>query len=84
MKNYALVKNGKVENVISWDGVSEYDPGVEYTIIETKDAAIGWSYDGSKFSPPPPPPPPPELTAAEKLAASGLTVDELKQLLGLS
>ena len=29
------------------------------------------------------PPPPPEPTAEEKLAASGLTVDELKDLLGL-
>lgn len=29
------------------------------------------------------PPAPPEPTPAEKLAASGLTVDELKQLLGL-
>jgi hypothetical protein len=31
----------------------------------------------------PQPEPPAELTAAEKLAAAGLTVDELKQLLGL-
>ena len=29
------------------------------------------------------PPEPPELTAEEKLARSGLTVDELKELLGL-
>ena len=29
------------------------------------------------------PPPPPEPTAEEKLARSGLTVDELKDLLGL-
>ena len=29
------------------------------------------------------PPPPPELTAEEKLERSGLTVDELKDLLGL-
>ena len=29
------------------------------------------------------PPPPPEPTAEEKLARSGLTVDELKGLLGL-
>ena len=29
------------------------------------------------------PPAPPEPTAEEKLAASGLTVDELKELLGL-
>ena len=32
----------------------------------------------------PEPEPPVELTPAEKLAASGLTVDELKELLGLS
>ena len=31
----------------------------------------------------PQPEPPPELTPAEKLAASGLTVEELKELLGL-
>jgi hypothetical protein len=31
----------------------------------------------------PQPEPPVELTPAEKLAASGLTVDELKELLGL-
>ena len=31
----------------------------------------------------PQPEPPVELTPAEKLAASGLTVDELKSLLGL-
>jgi hypothetical protein len=29
-------------------------------------------------------PVPPELTAAEKLANAGLTVDDLKQLLGFS
>jgi len=32
----------------------------------------------------PQPEPEPELTAAEKLARAGLTVDELKGLLGLS
>jgi hypothetical protein len=32
----------------------------------------------------PQPEPTPELTAAEKLAQSGLTVDELKGLLGLT
>ncbi len=32
----------------------------------------------------PQPEPTPELTPAEKLAASGLTVEELKQLLGLN
>lgn len=33
---------------------------------------------------PPPPPPRPDLTPEEKLAAAGLTVDELKALLGLN
>lgn len=81
MKSYALVKNGVVENVVAWDGQTEYDPGPDYTLVETSEASIGCLYDGVSFTSPPVPPPP---TAEEKLAASGLTVDELKQLLGLS
>jgi len=43
-----------------------------------------WLEAGNTPEPAPEPEPVPELTPAEKLAASGLTVDELKQLLGLS
>jgi len=47
-------------------------------------AYLEWVAAGNTPEPAPEPEPVPELTPAEKLAASGLTVDELKQLLGLS
>ena len=46
-------------------------------------AYLEWVAQGGVPEPAPEPEPVPELTPAEKLAASGLTVDELKQLLGL-
>jgi len=42
-----------------------------------------WLEAGNTPEPAPEPEPVPELTPAEKLAASGLTVEELKELLGL-
>jgi len=47
-------------------------------------AYLEWLAVGNTPEPAPEPEPVPELTPAEKLAASGLTVEELKQLLGLS
>jgi len=47
-------------------------------------AYLAWLEAGNTPEPAPEPEPVPELTPAEKLAASGLTVEELKQLLGLS
>lgn len=44
----------------------------------------GVTFDGNTFSALPPPPPPLPLTAQQKLEAAGLTVNELKQLLGLA
>jgi hypothetical protein len=46
-------------------------------------AYLRWLEDGNTPEPAPEPEPVPELTPAEKLAASGLTVEELKELLGL-
>jgi hypothetical protein len=45
---------------------------------------LAWVAAGNTPEPAPAPPAPVELTPAEKLAASGLTVDELKELLGLT
>jgi hypothetical protein len=42
-----------------------------------------WLEADNTPEPAPEPPAPVELTPAQKLAASGLTVEELKQLLGL-
>jgi len=47
-------------------------------------AYLEWVAAGNTPEPAPEPEPIPELTPAEKLAASGLTVEELKELLGLS
>lgn len=44
---------------------------------------LRWLNEGNTPEPAPEPEPIPEPTAAEKLAAAGLTVDELKSLLGL-
>ena len=46
-------------------------------------AYLKWVKAGNMPEPAPEPPAPVELTPAQKLAASGLTVEELKQLLGL-
>jgi hypothetical protein len=36
MSNYAMVNNetNRVDNVIAWDGISEYTPPEGYTLIE--------------------------------------------------
>jgi hypothetical protein len=46
-------------------------------------AYLAWVAEGNMPNPYDAPPPPKPLTAAEKLEAAGLTVDELKELLGL-
>jgi hypothetical protein len=46
-------------------------------------AYLEWLEAGNTPEPAPEPDPVPELTPAEKLAASGLTVSELKELLGI-
>ena len=46
-------------------------------------AYLAWLEAGNTPEPAPEPEPVPELTPAEKLAASGLTVEELKALLGI-
>ena len=47
-------------------------------------AYLEWVAAGNTPEPAPEPEPVPELTPAEKLAASGLTVEELKTLLGIA
>lgn len=46
-------------------------------------AYLAWLEEGNTPDPAPEPEPMPELTPAEKLAAAGLTINELKELLGL-
>lgn len=61
MRTYALVNaTGLVENVTLWDGSSDWTPpeGLSAVRLTTVGVGIGWSYDGSAFSPPEPDPAP--------------------------
>ena len=92
MLTYAVVKNGKVENVILWDGVTEFSaPGAEL-IEATEDTRIGGTYDGAyHFVEPPAPEPTPEQVARaarldsvrSKLESLGLTTDEVREAFGI-
>jgi len=40
-----------------WDGVTEYDPGNDITLVRVPDgvrAGPGWIYDGTNWTAPPP------------------------------
>jgi hypothetical protein len=46
-------------------------------------AYLAWLEEGNEPLPAPEPPAPQELTIQEKLQSAGLTIEELKELLGL-
>jgi hypothetical protein len=51
-KRWACVKDGKVEKVIIWDGVQEWPPAANYTMVElSDDSPVGpdWDYNKGKF-----------------------------------
>lgn len=50
-KRYAVVKDGKVINIIVWDGEQEYD-APDCTLVQVNDYSItaGWDFDGAQFS----------------------------------
>lgn len=50
MNTYAIIENGKVTNVIVWDGVTDFDSSMELVeILEGVGAGIGWDYIDGKF-----------------------------------
>ena len=55
----------------------------EWHNIETSTEYLSWLEEGNEPLPPDPIPEPELLTAQQKLEAAGLTVEELKELLGL-
>jgi hypothetical protein len=88
MKNYAIIDStNTVSNVVVWDGKPPWTPPQDCAAVAIPkgSAGIGWTYVDGEFIAPPQPDPEPvvELTPAEKLAAPGLTVAELKELLGI-
>ena len=52
VKRWASVKDGKVEMVTIWDGVKEWPPAADYTMVELPDdSPVGpdWDYNKGKF-----------------------------------
>jgi hypothetical protein len=81
---YKLIKTNSGESVIRIND-DESTTSIPFAVANTDyQAYLEWIAQGGVPEPAPEPEPVPELTPAEKLAASGLTVDELKELLGLS
>ena len=92
MANYAVVKNGNVENMIVWDGVRELSIPDSELILADENARIGGTYDGTfHFVEPPRPEPTAEQVARQekldsvksKLEALGLTTEEVQEAFGL-
>ena len=93
MANYAVVKNGTVENVVVWDGETEFSIPDSELVEATEDTRIGGSWDGNVFSfvnPPAPEPTPEQVAAAairesaiSKLKALGLDDAEIASIKGL-
>jgi len=71
MDNYAVVKNGVVENMIIWDGQTTFSVEGSELIKATDNARIGGSWDGNVFTFVEPTPP--EQTASEVQAAADKT-----------
>lgn len=43
---YALIQDGKVINVVLWDGLTDWSPGDDVTAIDCADhVGIGWTWD---------------------------------------
>jgi hypothetical protein len=93
MANYAVIKNGTVENMIVWDGVTPFSvPGSEL-VEATDDSRIGGSWDGNVFTfvePTAPEPTSEQIAHAEnrdsaksKLVALGINEEELSALFGV-
>ena len=85
---HVILKDNAVVNVIEYETLQTGCPeGLEDVIaLASDEGQIGWTYANNTFTDPNPPVAPeplPELTPQEKLASAGLTVDELKSMLGI-
>ena len=74
---YQLTKNELILRITDGASIPPDPANTDYA------AYLAWVEEGNTPDPAPIPEPPVELTPAEKLAQSGLTVAELKALLGI-
>ena len=76
MANYAVVKNGVVENIIVWDGIAAFSAPDSELIEVTADTRVGGTYDGA-FHYVEPDPGPDTRTYDEKRKAEYPSTNEL-------
>jgi len=56
---YAVINNGTVDNVIEWDGQTEWTAPEGSTVLEApEEVGVGYTYDGTTFTAPEPAPEP--------------------------
>ena len=80
---YAIINSGIVDNIVEWDGSSEFN--VDGELIQTDaNAKIGGSWDGNEFTFVEPEPEPDTRTYAEKRQAEYPSIDELISLVRCS
>jgi len=79
--NYTLTKNGGIKAELENGSVMFLPP--EHNGTPEWRQYLLWLEEGNTPLPPDPTPEPEPLTAQQKLEATGLTVEELKDLLGL-
>jgi hypothetical protein len=93
MARYAIVKNGVVENMVLYDGVTEFSVADSELIEATEFTKIGSLWDGNVFTFVEPTPREPtaeqvayaenKASAKSKLAALGLSEDEISAAFGI-
>lgn len=50
MSNYAIINSSNiVENIIVWDGQTDYTPPNNKTLVQSDTAKIGDTWDGENF-----------------------------------
>ena len=87
MSTYLILKDNTVINTVVWDGESDWT-APEGTTVELAPGGvgIGWTRVAGNWVAPEPPTPPAEdpnkVSARAKLAALGLTEDEIKAMIG--
>ena len=90
MKHYAIIKDGKVENIIEYDAQpATPPPGFDdgYIAVQADRASPGWLYENGAFVDTTPPAEPivmpPAPTLVEQILASPADLAALKKALGI-
>lgn len=74
---YAIVKNGKVENIVVWAGeAKDWPHGGE--AVDATGANVGDSWDGQKFIKPVPAPQAPEPDEVDAIISDPVKLNKLK------